>query len=40
MGVKIKTSKNDFYKIEQAAKRLNGKKVIVGVLGGGENAYL
>lgn len=40
MGVKIKTSKNDFYKIEQAAKKLNGKKVMVGVLGGGENAWL
>lgn len=40
MGIKIKTSKNDFYKIEQVAKKLNRKKVIVGILGGGENAYL
>ena len=40
MGAKIKTVKDDFPKIEKSLEGLNGKKVNVGVLGGGENAWL
>lgn len=40
MGVKWKTTKNDFPKMERSIKQLNGKKVSVGVLGGGENSWL
>ncbi len=39
MGVKFKTVKNDFPKMEASLKGLNGKKIIVGVLGGGEQAW-
>lgn len=40
MGVKFKTVKDDFPKMEASLKGLNGKKVNVGVLGGGEQAWL
>lgn len=40
MGVKWKTKKNEFPKIEASVKQLNGKKVSVGVLGGGEQSWL
>lgn len=40
MGVKVTTKKNNFPKMEISLKSLNGKKVNVGVLGGGENAWL
>ena len=40
MGVKWKTTKNDFPKVEASIKKLDGKKVSVGVLGGGEQAWL
>lgn len=40
MGVKWKTKKNDFPKMQASVEGLNGKKVSVGVLGGGENAWL
>ena len=39
MGVKWKTVKNEFPKMEQSIKSLSGKKVKVGVLGG-EHAWL
>jgi hypothetical protein len=40
MGVKWKTTKNDFPKMERAVQDLKGKKVSVGVLGGGEESWL
>lgn len=40
MGVKWKTTKNMFPKMQAELKNLDGKKVSVGVLGGGENAWL
>ena len=40
MGVKWKTTKNEFPKMERAIKQINGKKVSVGVLGGGEQSWL
>lgn len=40
MGAKWKTVKNDFPKMEQSIKDLNGKRLNVGALGGGENAWL
>lgn len=40
MGVKWKTTKNNFPKMQASIAQLNGKKVSVGVLGGGENAWL
>lgn len=40
MGVKWKTTKNDFPKIEANIKKIDGKKVSVGVLGGGEQSWL
>jgi len=40
MGVKWTTKKNSFPKMETAIKQLDGKTVSVGVLGGGENAWL
>ena len=40
MGVKWKTTKNDFPKMERSIKELDGKKVSVGVLGGGEQSWL
>lgn len=40
MGVKIRTKKNEFPKMEKEFNSLNGKKIQVGVLGGGENAWL
>lgn len=40
MGVKWKTSKNDFPKMAATLQRLDGKKVSVGVLGGGEQSWL
>lgn len=40
MGVRWKTTKNDFPKMERAIQGLNGKKVSVGVLGGGEQSWL
>lgn len=40
MGVKWKTKVNNFPKMETSIKQLDGKKVSVGVLGGGEQAWL
>lgn len=40
MGAKWKTIKNDFPKMERSLKQLDGKKVSVGVLGGGEQTWL
>lgn len=40
MTVKYKTVKNDFPKMEQALDNLNGKRVNVGHLDGGEQAWL
>lgn len=40
MGVKWTTKKNQFPKMETSIKQLDGKKVSVGVLGGGESAWL
>ena len=40
MGVEWKTVKDDFPKMEKSIEALNGKKVDVGVLDGGENAWL
>lgn len=40
MGVKFKTVKDNFPKMEASLKGLNGKMVSVGVLGGGEQAWL
>lgn len=40
MAVQFKTIKNDFPSMEQALKSLNGKKINVGHLGGGEQAWL
>lgn len=40
MGVKWKTKKNEFPKMAATLAELDGKKVSVGVLGGGENAWL
>ena len=40
MGVKWKTTKNDFPKMQANIKGLDGKKVSVGVLGGGEQSWL
>lgn len=40
MGVKFKTVKDDFPKMEASLKGLNGKKVNVGILSGGEQAWL
>lgn len=40
MGVKWKTTKNDFPKMAATLQRLDGKKVSVGVLGGGEQSWL
>ena len=40
MGVKWKTTKNEFPKMQANIARLDGKKVSVGVLGGGEQTWL
>lgn len=40
MGVKWKTTKDNFPKVEAALKKIDGKKVSVGVLGGGEQTWL
>lgn len=40
MGVKWTTKKNEFPRMERAVKQLDGKTVSVGVLGGGESAWL
>lgn len=40
MGVKWKTTKNEFPKMQASLQRLDGKKVSVGVLGGGEQTWL
>lgn len=40
MGVKIKIVKNDLYKMKQSLDALNGRKVNVGHLNGGEQAWL
>ena len=40
MGVKWKTTKNDFPKMQARIEQLDGKKVSVGVLGGGEQTWL
>ena len=40
MSVKWKTTTNKFPKMERAIKQVNGKKVSVGVLGGGEQSWL
>ena len=40
MGVKWKTTKNEFPKMQASLEGLDGKKVSVGVLGGGEQSWL
>jgi hypothetical protein len=40
MGVRWRTTTNQFPKMEANIRELNGKKVSVGVLGGGENTWL
>lgn len=40
MGVKFKTKNNQFPKMQATIQRLDGKKVSVGVLGGGEQTWL
>lgn len=40
MGVKFKTKNNEFPKMLATIQRLDGKKVSVGVLGGGEQTWL
>ena len=40
MGVKWKTKKNDFPKMQANIEGIDGKKVSVGVLGGGEQSWL
>lgn len=40
MGVKIKTTKDDFQQMERTAKLLSNRKVNVGHLDGGEQAWL
>ena len=40
MGVKVKTKINKFPHMEKSLESLNGKKVLVGVLGGGEQSWL
>lgn len=40
MGVKVRTKKNNLSQMEKEFNSLNGKKVQVGVLGGGEHAWL
>ncbi|MBR6613180.1 MAG: hypothetical protein IKK84_00245 [Clostridia bacterium] len=40
MSVKVTTIKNDFYKMEKTLNDLKGVSVNVGVLGGGEQAWL
>lgn len=40
MGVKRKTVRNSIYKVEKAMDEIRGKKVVVGHLGGGEQAWL
>lgn len=40
MGVKWKTKKNEFPRMETSIKQLDGKTVSVGVLGGGEQAWI
>lgn len=40
MGVKWKTKKDDFPKMQASVKHIDGKKVSVGVLGGGEQSWL
>lgn len=40
MGVRLRTTRNEFPRMERALQQLDGKKVSVGVLGGGENAWL
>lgn len=40
MGVKVKTIRDDFYKLEKRMESLNGKSVDVGVLAAGEMGWL
>lgn len=40
MGVRWNTRRNEFPNMEVRLRQLNGKKVSVGVLGGGEQAWL
>ena len=40
MGVKWTTKKSDFPKMQASISKLNGKRVNVGVLGGGEQSWL
>lgn len=40
MGVRWRTKTNNFPQMEANIRELNGKKVSVGVLGGGENTWL
>lgn len=40
MGVKFKTKKNEFPKMQAIIESIDGKKVSVGVLGGGEQSWL
>lgn len=40
MGVRWRTTTNDFPRVQASVRQINGKKVSVGVLGGGENTWL
>lgn len=40
MGAKRKSIRNNFYQMEKEIKDLRGKKIVVGYLGGGEQAWL
>lgn len=40
MGIRWRTTRNDFPKMEANIREVNGKKVSVGVLGGGEQSWL
>ena len=40
MAVRWRTTRNNFPRMQASLRQINGKKVSVGVLGGGENAWL
>ena len=40
MGIKVKTTKNEFPRMEKTMRSLNGRRVKCGAIGGGEHAWL
>lgn len=40
MGIKVKTTKDEFPRMEKSLRSLNGRKVKCGAIGGGEHAWL